>query len=78
MTHSIPASPPSKPKPVPFATGNVTGVGEQHAVWYHVEDEVQPLYDAFHHDQCHIALLSVFPTDRACPSGCISVLPIRD
>lgn len=43
MTHSIPASPPSEPKPEPYATGNETGFGQQHAVGYHEEDEVQPL-----------------------------------
>ena len=70
MTHSVPASPPCKSKPKPHAAAYVTGVGVQHGIWYDVKQEVQPLYDAFHHDQCHIALLSVLPTSNDRPSDC--------
>ena len=69
VTHSVPTSPPSKAKPKPHSTGYVTGIGTQHGIWYNIEHEIQPLYDAFSHDQRHVAPLPVFPASN-CPSGC--------
>lgn len=66
MTHNVPASPPSKAKPEPYTSGDVAGLVKQQAVWYDVEGEVEPLYNGFHHDQCHVALLSMLPTSRPC------------
>lgn len=78
MTHSVPTSPPSKAKPEPDSAGYVAGIGRQHGIWYDVEHEIQPLYDAFNHDQRHVALLPVFPASNVCPSdynaGCCNAI----
>ena len=78
-THSVPASPASKPKPEPGSSGDVTGIGVQHAVWYDVEYQVQPLYNAFHHYQCHAALLSMLPAGNSLITmlACKAVKPLH-
>lgn len=74
MTHNVPASPPSKAKPEPDSAGYVTGIGAQQAVWYDVEHEIEPLYNAFSHDQRHVALLPVFPASSVPQTALVAAL----
>lgn len=63
VTYSVPTSPASKPKVEPIVSKEVAGIGEVQNVWYHIENQVQPLQACFQHNESHISLLSVFPAD---------------
>lgn len=64
MTYSVPTSPMSKSTPEPCTSGNIAGIGQQHSIWYDIEDKVEPLYNPFHHDQCYIPPLPMFPAKQ--------------